>query len=273
MNACIASGCALVLACLTGLSAIACGSSTDAEKPSEGNVAQTPEAIVNGTVMSSEDYNGIVAIQIWVTQVNPPAHWSSMCSGGLMRNHLVVTAKHCLVDLQQYGDIYAKMGNQRVRLLTPYALNPDYDIAIAKLETPMTMWNYNYDHYLTSPPQLTTSGYGRKIYTGGNASLDGHRVICFGYGGTPQQPPLTYGLFDVSVNDGLQPLTDVHLLDTEGRSCEPGDSGMFCLSGLSSYASPLASISVRRYGAPLNFCTGPGADSWGAWLTWLVAYG
>ena len=219
--------------------AAACGGVDNIEENDElsgldEDVGHTSEAIINGLNLASEDYTGIVAIQAWNTWVNPPAHWSTFCSGGLMSNRVIVTAKHCLDD-PPVSTVYAKMGNQRIALKKPYALHPNLDIAVAELASPMRMWNYNQGQPLTSPAKITLTGYVRGIYPGTNQSLNGASLMCFGFGGNSDAvpaPPLTYGAFNVTYGDGFNPVTEPHLQRTGGRMCQGGDSGMMCLDGL-----------------------------------------
>lgn len=262
------------VAVVASLCAVGCGGTAPVDPASE-EVDRTSEAIVNGYTLSSEENTSIVAIQVWNTVRNPPAHWSTFCSGGMMTNTILVTAKHCLEN-PPAGTIYAQMGSQRIALKTPYALNPDWDIAVAKLVSPMAMWNYNNGRFLTNPPKVTTSGYLRTIHTGGNQSLDQSSVMCWGHGGATDANPaprLTYAPLNTRFHDGYSPTEEVHMVETNNRICQPGDSGMLCLDNLSPYASALAVVSTNYEPVSPPFCSGPGPDSWGAWLTYLVVYG
>jgi hypothetical protein len=192
-----------------------------------------------------------------------------------MSNKVVLTAKHC-IDVPPLGHpVYAKMGSQRIKLKSPYALHPSLDIAVAELTSPMTMWNYNQGSPRTIPPKLVTSGYVRGIYPGTNQSLGGKVLLCFGFGGATDANPqsrLTYAAFNVTYGDGANPVNEPHLQRTNGAMCEGGDSGMMCLDNLSSYASRVAMISTWYAGGPpFDFCSGHGAADWAQWVWYLTA--
>jgi hypothetical protein len=230
-------------------------------------VAVSAQAITNGWVASNEEHLGVIAIQAWSSTSN--RYWTA-CSGSLMSNRVVLTAKHCVTDLGNQT-LYAKMGSQRATV-TQFALHPNWDVAVLRISPSMRMPNWRTDRYQTNPYQINTTGYRRSIYTGTNASLDGNVLMCYGHGGTAWEPPLTYGWFNTTFgSDGYNPQDEVHLWETNSMLPEPGDSGMGCTYGIWFYQSPVAVVQSGCFFGS-GFCYGAGAADWGPWAAIYIAF-
>jgi len=218
--------------------------------------------------LSSSDYSGIVSLLRWdVTH----AVWFTFCTGVLLTNTKVVTARHCFAMSPGIPDserIIVKMGSQQQDVLVRVP-HPNCDVEVLKM-FPMVIWNWHYDHFLTSPGQLKNFGYARPIYGGTNASLNGTGLLCFGYGGATvsnPQPALTYAGFYATYPTNIfgPPACGAMYLvlngvNPSGATTVNGDSGGPCLTNLSSFASPVASILSNDFNGQF------GAENWRDWV-------
>ena len=89
------------------------------------DVAEVAQAITPGTVVTNQ-YSGHVALEVWSSSLGA---YVTFCSGTLIRNRYVVTAKHCFNDDVTSRTMYARMGSQ-VRPGNPFrhlllSLTPD----------------------------------------------------------------------------------------------------------------------------------------------------
>lgn len=173
-----------LLALLT-TSACVADTSDVAVEPDDGPVASSDQAIING---NSVDPN-LAAISTVVAIVN--TFNISGCSGALLTNTRVVSAKHCFPSGTQPNNIQVTMGNQlahgrRLRV------HPTLDVAVVDLDTAFIAPDPN------APPQLPFSDHGfrRVVYageaistssdprTGSSVYLEqgGQTLNCSGYG-------------------------------------------------------------------------------------------
>jgi hypothetical protein len=234
----------------------------------EESIGLSAEAITNGNV-TLDEHNGIVALQYFSTSLNS---WVTFCSGTLMTNRHIITAKHCLEQVTQ--GVHVKMGSQRIAL-NQKASMANWDLAVASLVSPMMMWNWHHDRFLTMPPLITNSGYGRLISSATNVSLENSALLCLGYGGatsTQPQPPLKNAILSTRYDTvNVNPANPVITMRTNGQLQENGDSGGPCLNGFSIGASQLAYVQ-SGCNLGLGACFGAGAESFQLWayLTMLA---
>lgn len=118
--------------------------------PPEGDDEEAiTQAVLNGTVVDPENSGHVVTTCF----ANSGGYLVNMgkCSGELVRNKWVLTARHCYDD---YPDVYAdvQMGTQKRRSIQVIR-RPDSDLALLELDQPMQMpgsTNYSFARPLES---------------------------------------------------------------------------------------------------------------------------
>ncbi|HTU60800.1 MAG TPA: trypsin-like serine protease [Polyangiales bacterium] len=246
------------------------GESSELGDEETGEVASQEQAISNGVVVpaTSVQTSGVVSLQYWSTSEN---RFVNHCTGTLLSNTAVITARHCLDDLEA-RTVTIKMGTERRTVVRRY-LHPDKDVAIVKLDSGLPMFNWSYDHYLSNPQQLWTSWYGRSTYSGTNMSLKGATIRCYGYGGSGVfDAPLKRADFKVRVfgnEPAIQPRFMLQLLKTaSGQLHQAGDSGGPCMtSGGAMATETLYSVLSGCFN---DFCYAHGAEEWRDWAALVM---
>jgi hypothetical protein len=84
------------------------------------------------------------------------------CSGHLLNNEWLLTAKHCLPQST------ARIGSQQKNVVAAIP-HPTLDVAIQRVESPFVVGD-------------ATRGYNARIFQGTRGDLSGKRVQCYGYG-------------------------------------------------------------------------------------------
>jgi hypothetical protein len=233
----------------------------------EEDVAVTQQAITNGGTIDANE-SGVVALQVWSTTL---ARYYTFCTGSLITNSAVLTAKHCLEgDGIETRTVYVKMGSQRKTVNRRY-LHGTQDVALVKTSGAFTMPNWTWDHFSTYPAQRNNFEYGRGGYMGTNMSLKNQTVNCYGYGGdTGAEPRLSAASFKVRVygpnEPAMNPRDQIQLLRTSSNQLhEPGDSGGPCvIPGWPIYTQLVVSVLSGCFDS-LDFCYGHGAQDWRDW--------
>jgi len=133
----------------------ACTAPTEAGPDEVDNTANADDSIIGGTAISAEG-TGYVNL--------------SGCSGTMITNQWVITAKHCFAADKVPSEINATMGTQSTTgaSIVRYP-DADVDVSLVKLAEPFTMNGSRY-------------GYRRAFYAGSTASLVGKWLVCTGYG-------------------------------------------------------------------------------------------
>jgi hypothetical protein len=150
----VASVLALVAVAVTG-----CRAPVDGER-----TGTTAAPIINGTVVPEAD-SGMVQV---LPQVLPSGS-TSWCSGALVTNRWLVTAKHCVRDyLSTPSALFAQM-NGETRTVDVIQTHPILDAAMVHVTAGFTM-------------NGMTAWWYRGFYTGTTASLVGQTLNCSGYG-------------------------------------------------------------------------------------------
>ncbi len=130
------------------------------EPRQNNNFKNEPTKILNGDVVSSNDY-GVVFIYSYLDKVH------QFCTGTLLNNIWIITAKHC-VDEAYSHRTYVNYDGYNSQALDVVE-HPTYDIALIKLK-----YRFNINGSVT--------GYHMPIYNHSHESLRGLTLLCQGFG-------------------------------------------------------------------------------------------
>lgn len=202
------------------------------------DVGVTTEAIRNGWTPDPDeiDRGGFVAL------VATSSPLDAFCSGTVMTNSHVLTARHCVEpDLDDVGAISIVLGDgierqlRRADIIWVPRGKPDRDYAWIHVDTPF---------FMPSPGGANSqTGYVRNVMDVPNNSA----AYCFGFGESPRR--LTFAQLILSRQDPLYVISPNQF----GQTLAPGDSGGGCFGivrGLRQDLSNAPLVSIARAGAP-----------------------
>jgi hypothetical protein len=140
----------------------ACGPVDGADAPPAEESGSVQQPIMYGNAVNPE-YSGHVKV-----------YWPDLCSGTLLSNQWLVTARHCRVRV---GSTKLHMGYQErgvVQVIDHPDPNPDMDVKLVKATTPFVI-------------NTSMSGYVRSVYPftpadPGMEDLRNKLMTCYGYG-------------------------------------------------------------------------------------------
>jgi hypothetical protein len=187
----------------TGAAACAAPTLNEADSSNEHPSSST-QAIVNGSPTDPAQ-TGMVVLKA-------P---SGGCSGALLSNMWVITAKHCTTDLPMPSALIVMLGDNRLSYADSIYPHPDTDVALVKLQFPIEMNG-----------KLT--GYKRAINTVPGDQLIGFPIFCYGYG-LPSFPTLRVGLMQITGITSDATYRGESWSQTNGALMVAGDSGGVCM--------------------------------------------
>jgi hypothetical protein len=200
-------------------------------------VGTTAQEIIGGTVVSPEGSGWVLVLA------------GGLCSGTLLHNDWVITAKHCGVAI---GSTFT-MGSQ-TRTATRVVDHPTTDVSLARLSAPMAMGGstnrWRRPLRRTVLPVGTTVqcyGYGRDTFGGGSGTL---RTAALAISSTADP---NYA-FDANASGQIQWL---------------GDSGGGCIDGAGNALFVQSGCSYFE-GGPVVSCWGTRADVIAEWADRII---
>lgn len=186
---------------------------------SEKSIGKSRDDILNGTPSSAAETQG------WVMVTHNNINIA--CSGTLIRNDMILTARHCVtVDTSIGGTVdtnpanfFITMGTQVQDASRIIAASPSVDVALIQTAAFFSMNGARYD-------------WSRGIYSGTDASLLNSTLLCYGYGANACDG--SGALVLRTANLTVSSTTTAYLAyntNSSNQNFWKGDSGGSCLSG------------------------------------------
>lgn len=278
---------ALANGCLA-LTLVACGSDADSALPADWpaeeaalpaepppDFGQVKQEILNGTpltlttqaIIYGEAFGGFVALSH-----SPSGTEKVFCSGTLLTNSMLITAKHCLTAgstsylVNNPSSLNISMGRavfRQDRAAQTIHFHATHDLALVTVSPGFLMVN--------AQESLDTTGYFRPFPTTAAADLDGISMACFGHGREQETcdssgnnctgsgvGTLRFATLEAEFNDPntIPPFFRFHP-NAEGQLMAHGDSGGSCVEGVTTIflgrPDKAQIFSVHATASPGNF--------------------
>ena len=196
-----------------------------------GALGTDENEIVMGDSVSAEG-SGVV-------RLNSP---TGGCSGSLVMNDWVLTAKHCLSGISNPATVAVTMGSQST-MGSQISLNPNEDVGLLRLASPLVM-------------DGKTAAWSLALFPSPTASIpNGTILTCRGYGNTDLNNNSTFG----TLHTADLPVRGTHFTwwfsyydlavneNARGQFAARGDSGGQCIETLPTGETVLVGVIVTLY--------------------------
>jgi len=225
--------------------ALGCGSVPDEPE----SIAEQQSPIINGNSTSAGTATSVGVVQINHSPLSRGGGGGGGCTGQLLRNDLVITARHCVTTNSEPNGTVDTYGPD-------YTLFMDSQTATASEIIDATAGGTQFDFaYIIVTPFFQNSsnqaqGWSRSIYSGTDASLVGQTLNCYGYGANAC-PDLGFGTLRTASLPVLSSTsTSLTINNSSTQAPYYGDSGGTCFTSS-------GAMTLTITGPTNNPCLGP----------------